>query len=187
MEAGLRSRSCCNVVVLTWLWCSAEQCFKFPHERCTTLSAWDLVSDWLGEKKIPMMERRERTAGMLLDESLEAARILECQALGVCFPARKSCRDHPAHWELIVTSASCSALSCPLLKSSLLGMHWALSSILWWDRSNPVFCLLCDFSKLESLLSAGCWTPGAWCATFCLGQCPRPAKDQDNTDFGLSL
>lgn len=39
-------------------------------------------------------------------------------------------KDHPAHWELIVTSASCSASSCPLLKSSLLGVHGALSSVL---------------------------------------------------------
>lgn len=75
-------------------------------------------------------------------------------------------RDHPARWELVVTSASCSASSCPLLKSSLWGVHWVLSSILWWDRSNPVFGLLCDFTNLNSLLSAGCWTPGTWCARF---------------------
>lgn len=55
---------------------------------------------WLGGKKVPMMERRERTVGMLLDESLASVGNLGirpswgmwCQALGVCLPARESCR-----------------------------------------------------------------------------------------------
>ena len=46
---------------------------------------------------MPTMERRERVVGVLLDESLASVGNLgiclrRCQAVGVCLPARESCR-----------------------------------------------------------------------------------------------
>lgn len=172
----IEEQDCCSVVVLMWLWCSEGQCFKFPHQRCTTLSTWDLVtSGWKGEKKKAHDGEERKScwdAASWKPSSSEA--FGNAPELGNAVPGSVCAfqpgraqggdgRDHPARWEIIVTSASCSASSCPLWKSSLLGVHCAFSSILWWDRSNPVFCLLCE---LNLLLSAGCWTPGAWCATF---------------------
>lgn len=71
----------------------------------------------------------------------------------MCLPARESCRvamalDHLESWELIVTSASCSA-------SALTSQDTGESLFTDFCLNTADFCLL---------LSAGCRTPALPCA-----------------------